>query len=40
VQHILEKLHMETRTAAGIWWYEDQLQAKRSSRAGRKLPRG
>ena len=22
VQHILEKLHLETRTAVCVWWYE------------------
>jgi DNA-binding CsgD family transcriptional regulator len=22
VQHILEKLHVETRTAVCVWWYE------------------
>ena len=35
VQHILEKLNVETRTAVCIWWYEGQLQEKRSTRARR-----
>ena len=25
VQHILEKLHLETRTAVCVWWYERPL---------------
>jgi DNA-binding CsgD family transcriptional regulator len=25
VQHILEKLHMETRIAVCIWWYEHRV---------------
>jgi DNA-binding CsgD family transcriptional regulator len=25
VQHILEKLHLETRTGVCIWWYERRL---------------
>ena len=25
VQHILEKLHVETRTSVCIWWYERRL---------------
>ena len=25
VQHILEKLHLETRIAVCIWWYEHRL---------------
>ena len=39
VQHILEKLHMETRIAVCIWWYEDRLQREHSPRARRKLVR-
>ena len=39
VQHILEKLHMETRIAVCIWWYEGRLQRERSTRTGRKLLR-
>ena len=39
VQHILEKLHMETRIAVCIWWYEGRLQGERSTRTGRKLLR-
>ena|SRR2546423_4904163 len=30
VQHILEKLNVETRTAACTWWFERRLNAKRS----------
>ncbi len=36
VQHILEKLHLETRIAVCIWWYERRLNDERSIRAGRK----
>jgi DNA-binding CsgD family transcriptional regulator len=25
VQHILEKLHLETRIAVCIWWYEHRI---------------
>jgi DNA-binding CsgD family transcriptional regulator len=25
VQHILEKLHLETRTEVCVWWYERRL---------------
>jgi DNA-binding CsgD family transcriptional regulator len=32
VQHILEKLHGETRTAVCIWWYEGRLQGGGPSR--------
>lgn len=39
VQHILEKLHVETRTAVCIWWYEhhrdgNQSLHRRRTRAG------
>jgi DNA-binding CsgD family transcriptional regulator len=36
VQHILEKLDVETRTAVCIWWYERQLDGEGSTRARRK----
>jgi DNA-binding CsgD family transcriptional regulator len=36
VQHILEKLDLETRTAVCIWWYERQLNGDRFTRARRK----
>lgn len=28
VQHILEKLHLETRIAVCIWWFERRLDGK------------
>jgi DNA-binding NarL/FixJ family response regulator len=31
VQHILEKLHLETRIAVCIWWYEHRLAGDGSS---------
>src|SRR5437764_12881146 len=39
VQHILEKLHMETRIAVCIWWYEGRVQRERSTRTRRNLLR-
>jgi hypothetical protein len=33
VQHILEKLHLETRIAVCIWWYEHRLAGDGSSLA-------
>ena len=33
VQHILEKLHVETRIAVCIWWFERRLDGKKSSPA-------
>lgn len=30
IQHILEKLHLETRTEVCIWWYERGLNRDRS----------
>lgn len=30
VEHILEKLHLETRTAVCVWWYEHRLDGKAS----------
>jgi DNA-binding CsgD family transcriptional regulator len=32
VQHILEKLHLETRTAACTWWHENRVGAPESAR--------
>jgi DNA-binding CsgD family transcriptional regulator len=40
VQHILEKLHLETRIAVCIWWYEHRLDGAKSISARRKSPRG
>lgn len=40
VQHILEKLHLETRIAVCIWWYEHRLDGNSSGTARRKSPRG
>jgi DNA-binding CsgD family transcriptional regulator len=39
VQHILEKLHVETRTGVCIWWYERQLTRDKSTPQSRKLKR-
>jgi DNA-binding NarL/FixJ family response regulator len=36
VQHILEKLHVETRIAVCIWWYERRLHANESPPNPRK----
>jgi DNA-binding CsgD family transcriptional regulator len=36
VQHILEKMHLETRVAVCIWWYEGRLDGAGAVRAGRK----
>src|SRR4051794_16381142 len=37
VQHILEKLHLETRTAVCVWWYEHRPDGEKSLRSpGRK----
>lgn len=38
VQHILEKLHLETRTAVCVWWYENGPASGQSVRR-RKPPR-
>lgn len=35
VQHILEKLHLETRTAVCVWWYEHRLDSQKAVRASR-----
>ncbi|HEX8076534.1 MAG TPA: helix-turn-helix transcriptional regulator [Chthoniobacterales bacterium] len=40
VQHILEKLHVETRTAVCLWSYEQRRDGDRSRRAPRKSPGG
>ena len=37
VQHILEKLHLETRIAVCIWWYEHRLNVKSHTRARRTV---
>ena len=39
VQHILEKLHLETRTAVCLWSYEQRRDGDRSAPAPRKSPR-
>jgi DNA-binding CsgD family transcriptional regulator len=39
VQHILEKLHLETRTAVCLWSYEQRRDGDRSAPAQRKSPR-
>ena len=36
VQHILEKLHLETRIAVCIWWYEHRTSADGSAPNARK----
>jgi len=38
VEHILEKLHVETRTAVCIWWYEHRPDGSQSvhSRRGKR----
>lgn len=36
VQHILEKLNVETRVAVCIWWYERRLHGADAVRVGRK----
>ena len=40
VQHILEKLHVETRIAVCIWWYEHRVDGDGSKSARRKSTRG
>lgn len=40
VQHILEKLQLETRTAVCVWWYERQLQGRALfDRRGKRVAR-
>ena len=39
VQHILEKLHVETRTGVCIWWYERRLNSGKPVPLPRKLKR-
>jgi DNA-binding CsgD family transcriptional regulator len=36
VQHILEKLNVETRVAVCIWWYERRLHGAGAVRAAQK----
>lgn len=36
VQHILEKLQLETRTAVCVWWYERHLDGDKSLQHRRK----
>src|SRR3954464_11219451 len=36
VQHILEKLHLETRTAVCLWWYEPRLEGDKALQRRRK----
>src|SRR3954451_6081716 len=36
VQHILEKLQLETRTHVAIWWYERRLDRAASAKVPRK----
>lgn len=40
VQHILEKLHLETRIAVCIWWYEHRPDGDSSPPGRRKSPLG
>lgn len=40
VQHILEKLHMETRTAVCIWSFERRLEEKKLPRPRRSPSHG
>jgi DNA-binding CsgD family transcriptional regulator len=39
VQHILEKLHVETRTAVCNWWFQRRLDGVRPVRARKKSAR-
>ena len=39
VQHILEKLHLETRTEVCVWWYERKLSRDRTVNRRQKLKR-
>lgn len=36
VQHILEKLHLETRIAVCIWWYEHRIDGETAQSSGRR----
>ena len=36
VQHILEKLHLETRIAVCIWWYERRIDGAMGLSPGRR----
>jgi len=40
VQHILEKLHVESRIAVCIWWFERRLEEKKLPRPRRSSSRG
>ena len=40
VQHILDKLHLETRIAVCIWWYEHRMDGAGAISTRRKFPRG
>jgi DNA-binding CsgD family transcriptional regulator len=39
VQHILEKLHVETRTAVCSWWFQRKLDGVRPIRVRKKSAR-
>ena len=39
VEHILEKLHLETRTAVCVWWYEHRFDGEKSVRPSRRKRR-
>ena len=36
VQHILEKLHLETRIAVCIWWYEHRIDGEPGASPARR----
>ena len=36
VEHILEKLHLETRTAVCVWWYEHRPDREESLHPSRR----
>jgi DNA-binding CsgD family transcriptional regulator len=40
VEHILEKLHLETRTAVCVWWYEHPPDGKEFLRPSRRKRAG
>jgi DNA-binding NarL/FixJ family response regulator len=39
VQHILEKLHLETRTEVCVWWYERRVKRDAPAAPTRRLKR-
>ena len=39
VQHILDKLHLETRTAVCLWWFEHRQDRDKSPQGRRKRAR-